>query len=978
MPNPEQLSNEAEKSPQKPFQNGIQGLDKLDLLQAPAKAPEGTLPQKVLRSIGRKIDNRQTKISNILDDLSTVSTSEQLLALIQDEKKLEEVTTLLSEQAGIVERESQGHFDPLPFKQKIATVENLSRELWAKLRADSVLDIKNEIEKFKQAIATEKSAPEEEGKEDSRERMVDELIESGMKDPSVLQKISEKHAMWARQQPPIREKPQAEQKSESRELFTFDDVQTVDDLLRFLRQGQNLELEILTSDGLRWFKGREWADIIRQRLGEFEQARAKGRKDIEKQIEAFVTSPINFETREAMRRAFVVQGLLSSKSAQPLRQESQERITPVGDKEKIPNNTPKEEPSFGAATNEFLAELQRGIIQTKRDAERDTELGVAYAELVRKFQYFGSADFKKKDVQGRKEEVEQFISTLPTNLREKLKKVVEADKIVEGTPPSVLKSPAQLSATSPAEPLTPKTVEKLNAEELLEQIIADVAATPTFSRGHGEKTISVAGRDIARGIRRLVKDFKKGEFRALPREEQTREIQDAIDMLTSHAQLRADLRDAFRELGLLEGKREKTKTAEASPVVSALNPRKTFNQPPAAPFTAPTTPKSPERQKTPEAGKAEALNEYFGKVESGTDLWNKINDLPRSATLLGSNFDLSELEQLSSELSQKVIDFLGVIEMWEKDKKSAKEMAKSRDDFISSEKIPSGCQTAFRTIANFAIRKILGASVEKLKASPQTASDASAPKAPPTGGATEGTPTESIRKGLSSTDFLAHAAAKKAAEARKAPSEVTTRASTSESPQPSTAPGGETPKETPKEAEPQSLAEKLGFRSRLWNPKRKSTPETASTASPKAETVPSAPSPKAETPPATSTPEATETASPEKPKLSAEVQPEVLTFEQVLQLKLEDLREILKSTTMDVVSAALTDMSPKLVKQTREALTEEDKVRFDRLYSLELLNTPIIVDPARKKIIEIAQARLETPTSPEKTSDAPTAPEKIS
>ncbi len=559
-------------------------------------------------------------------------------------------------------------------------------------------------------------------------------------------------------------------------------------------------------------------------------------------------------------------------------------------------------------------------------------------------------------------------------------------------------------ALIPAALSVPKNVERLEEGERLEQVIADVAEATSFGREQDKKIIAVRGEDMAKDIRRLVTDFQGEIFKNLPKEEQTKKILSSVTFLTSNTDLQADLHEAFREMGLLEGKGEKAKASEVSSTVSGRDPREAIRQLATASRSVSFAPKSPERQKTPEVRKAEALIEYFGEVKSGTDLWNKTNDMPRSATLRGS-IELSELEQLSSKLSQKVINFLDAIEMWEKDKQSAKEMVKSRDDLISSEQIPSGCQTAFRDIANFAIRKILGPSVEALKASPEAKPDTSAPKPPSAGVVAEGTPAGTTQKPLlTNDDVIAYAKAMKAAEAAKATAETKTSASVSESPKPVTAPS----EEAPKKAEPESLAEELGYRSRLWwNPKRKSTPETppaASTTAPLAETAPATPSPKVvgsyhpstvESKPAspassaTPTPEALPPISPPKTtettppaeRIATARTPEriaALTFGEVLQFKPEDLREVLQSTTMNVVSEALHDMPSELIERVQASLTEEDRVRFNRLHNLGLFDTQVVVDAARKEIVKIARARLKTPASSEKTSSTSATPEKIS
>lgn len=320
-----------------------------------------------------------------------------------------------------------------------------------------------------------------------------------------------------------------------------------------------------------------------------------------------------------------------------------------------------------------------------------------------------------------------------------------------------------------------------------------------------------------------------------------------------------------------------------------------------------------ERPKTP----AEALSDYFMKVESGTDFLQRIVSMPEDNELRGS-MQLSELERLSGELSQKVIDFFALIETWEQDKKSATEMARSKEEFITSHAVPSGCQTAFRTVALFAINKILGPVTETLKAPRKTKppSPPPPPPAPATGEATEGAPFSYRPRSVD--EVLDELVTGAPAPAHSAPQAT------------ETAPAAESPKAVPaSEGEAESFLERVRARgARIGNPSRKSAPKAPPPAPPAPPKAESAPAPAA-------APQATETAPPEKPKLGAEV-PLMITREMEEQLakrglKQEDINKLKPEEAWKILNsgeasetAAETGAITSLTREKIEALTFEN------------------------------------------------------
>lgn len=357
-------------------------------------------------------------------------------------------------------------------------------------------------------------------------------------------------------------------------------------------------------------------------------------------------------------------------------------------------------------------------------------------------------------------------------------------------------------------------------------------------------------------------------------------------------------------------------------------------QSPAQPVP-PSVSKTIERKKTPTVERAEALADYFGEVESGTDFLAKIVNM-RQSVVLRKSLDLPKIEKLSSELSLKVMNFFDLVDTWEREKKGRKEIMESGEDFIASAKIPSGCQGAFRTIMLFAVRHKLGSAVETLKASP-------------VGKPSETPPEAKTSPSLSSQDILANYKASKAAVPGV----------------PEGAPTGEALKPTPTpEGESESFLVRIRDRgARLFHSTRKSMPETppvVPTTTPTVEVAP-APSPVVESAP-----------------VSSEERIKALTFEEVLKLAPENLQKVLQHTNIDIISAALTDMSPQYIEYVRQSLSEEDRVHFDRLRSLELLNTQVVIDAARRKIVEVAQGLLKeekvSSVAPSALPEKPTAP----
>ncbi|OHA21535.1 MAG: hypothetical protein A2849_03880 [Candidatus Taylorbacteria bacterium RIFCSPHIGHO2_01_FULL_51_15] len=120
----------------------------------------------------------------------------------------------------------------------------------------------------------------------------------------------------------------------------------------------------------------------------------------------------------------------------------------------------------------------------------------------------------------------------------------------------------------------------------------------------------------------------------------------------------------------------------------------------------------PERTRTSAEEKARAFNDYFKPVKTGTQLIDLIVDMPYSSKLQ-EIMSVRQLETFAGQFHKKVLAFFRDFEEG-KEAKTMEELEKAGEDFISSEKIPSGCRTAIRAIVNADIQKKLQPKAEAL------------------------------------------------------------------------------------------------------------------------------------------------------------------------------------------------------------------------------------------------------------------------
>ncbi len=530
---------------EKGFTNGIEGLD---ALATPPSSPEegekpaGTLAPKVRKSIEKKISGRQVKILKILSEFEAAPTPDALKELIMGSKKLDEMTQLLVEQAEIAEKESQGTIASAPFEHSVLAAGEFGRSVLAKAQSKEPFVPAELISGLKKLITS-----------------------SGQETPTVVATATPETEKATTTKPQVSEKPPA-----------FDDVQTLEELVKRLRSTPTWETKIERVRGERndIVTNQEIARVLEERVAEFEGMRKAKNPKAEQRAAEFITSFSNPSLREAVRRSLIARGLLR---VQPVAQPAalpenpktevprekagadsatksvmtweevaeavaenhrgfervvggktvtvkpqdmatevrklvaefktlhfQERHTPA-ERERIILNAvtnlttneklradvraafelkgwlPKAEPlgvqgtlpneaepqdletggasSFGAAASKLLADL-RERISGKGSKGQDRVLGVAYAHLVGQFQYWNSPAFRKKSVEERKREVEQFLGTLSPKVREAVTTVVEQDKVVEAVAAASSPISPLHQKQAPVRPVTPTPLSK--------------------------------------------------------------------------------------------------------------------------------------------------------------------------------------------------------------------------------------------------------------------------------------------------------------------------------------------------------------------------------------------------------------------------------------------------------------------------------------------------------------------------------------
>ena len=693
------------------------------------------LSPKERRSIKKGIATRQAKIVKILGEFEAASTPDALKELLSTTERLEEMMQLLGEQAEIAEEKSRGTIASQPFKESVLAAREFGHAVLEKTQAKEPFVPADLIRKLRELILSAgeqtRPAPDATSQESSGEtnnkgeeperkqetvqktptfddiQTVESLVErlrntsdwkteieyARNKPPDtvtnqdiakVLEKrMTEFEAMCTAKDPKIEQEakrfvsvfvnpslrdavrrvliakgyltprtpitPRSTEQQEAERMNTphrFSDIQTLNELDRFLLDGTT-ELDVLVEKKRRWLKSEEVAAMIYNKVSAFDKEKKKNGIAPQQEIQGFLSLFGNEEVREAIQRAFADRGLLESSSSAP-------RVPVEGVPQQVSGDRrdekskPREESFFGPALREFLSTL-REKIHSPEYAKKGQELGIAYGQLVGRFQYFCSEAFAKKGIQERRREVEEFLSAASPRFHDALKRVIEEDKIVEGV---------------------------------------------------GQRIF-------------------------------------------------------------FTGSETKSKEARPNmPPVSSVAQRA---------FRTPEAPKAPEVQKTPEARRAEALEQYFGEVESGMDLLQKIVEMPSTAALQKAFGSPEELNRLSGELMLRVLEFFDLVDSWDSEKRSRGEIGKSTEDFIASAKIPFGCQVAFRTIMRYALHTKLGPVVETLKAPPKVKPDAFAPKPPPEGGVGISAGIEAPRSGeLSVEEIVASAKAMKAAKVMKA------------------------------------------------------------------------------------------------------------------------------------------------------------------------------------------------------------------
>jgi len=649
------------KVTEKPFTNGIKGLENLDLVKGSSeKTPEGNLSPKVRRSIERKILNRQTKIETIVREIAGASTPLILSSLITDEKGLELLRKLLGEQRDIAQKESLGNIDYTPFQRKIEELERISKELLPKLLKKEPIDARQLAGELKRVLIPSVAEVIPETETAKTERMAVEILgalERG-------QVVVDPAAVGATPRTAVEKVPEAdvssrEKQTESKEAR----VLGWDEIVRDLEGVEKVE----GADG-KDVAGTHIAMNIRKLVGSrfqmegFQQLPATTRKsEIEREVKELTS---NKKLQGALFKAFEAKGWMPKESVRP----------------------EKKEPVVGGNKEQGSATLSNQ--EKKRRAFRAADqLGKAVDDIP-----VGILSSKHLPPEN---ELAPFMKGFRSPASPRVQASAEERR-------------AAPSESSP----TPEAVGSF--EEKLEAILDKVKNTPEFERGHGDKKEQIDGKTIAKGVRRLVRDFQSEEFRRLSKVRQIQEINDSINLISTNENLRQDLKDLF---GVLEPAKER----KSPPIAEGERMRE--GKEPAE--RLPTT--TPEQRKGNEERLDEAFTDYLGGVKDCTELLDKIMAMPTSAELRRV-MSVSKLHTLSDELYAKALVFSVEFEGG-KEGKTAKELTELGKTLISSQEIPLVFQRPMKAIVHESVLKALRQSLATPVA--KGVPDATQPVVPP-------------------------------------------------------------------------------------------------------------------------------------------------------------------------------------------------------------------------------------------------------
>lgn len=86
-----------------------------------------------------------------------------------------------------------------------------------------------------------------------------------------------------------------------------------------------------------------------------------------------------------------------------------------------------------------------------------------------------------------------------------------------------------------------------------------------------------------------------------------------------------------------------------------------------------------------------------------------------------------------------------------------------------------------------------------------------------------------------------------------------------------------------------------------------------------------------------------------------QIPPQINTFQNVMDLNEEELRNVLQEVTMNTLSAAFSDELPDIVEKMRGCLSDEERDRFDRVKEKNHFYSETIIINAQKEIVKAAK-----------------------
>lgn len=511
MPNPEG------------FKNGLDGLE------AVLQKPENVLSAKVRKSLA----NRQKKIEKLLGELCSAQTPEALDELIQKRALLEEMVELLVKQAHVLETETKDTSLSQPYKESVIATGEFGKQAMDKILRKESFDVAEAIKPLQTLI---RSAWEKKT-----------VASTSLASPN----HADTSAPVADVVEPTGTVETGEEATQPEKAPTFDDLNDLSSIIARLQEVGELETGIEPIKGKeQLWKNSEVADLITQRSADFRGMKTEPKR-LYRNATEFTKIFSSRSLREAVRRSFVTEGFLPA----PVKVDKPANTVPEAGAE-----GKKEEPPVFDDINtvEALTERLRDTEKWETAIEwasgyrprpvSNKEIADTLRARVAELEAMQKANNPKVE-----QRTEEFVTAFTNpSLREAVRRSLVAKGLLtaRAVPPSQMTPQNQVEAGQAGQ-----TQAEVSPEygPLLETVFEKLKNSPAIGAIREKQLVTVKGPLIEKGVRDLVRDFRSEGFKKLSKEKQKGEILTAIETLTTNEDVRADLRDAFAEMELLEG-----------------------------------------------------------------------------------------------------------------------------------------------------------------------------------------------------------------------------------------------------------------------------------------------------------------------------------------------------------------------------------------------------------------------------------------